>query len=128
MGEELMKRAQRAGQKHVREITKKLNAHGLKPKTFFVTGDPADEILKAEKRMKPDLIVVGGAVGPKAHCYRWGALPEKSHAMQNAPCLLSDLRGNLHAQHAFPRTIRSLTLNGSFTETTPSHIYIASTH
>ncbi len=55
-----MKRAQRAGQKHVREITKKLNAHGLKPKTFFVTGDPADEILKAEKRMKPDLIVVGG--------------------------------------------------------------------
>ncbi|MDT7041767.1 universal stress protein [Candidatus Nitronereus thalassa] len=59
MSEELMKRAQRTGQKHVREITKKFEAHGIKTKNSFSTGNPADEILKAEKRLKPDLIVMG---------------------------------------------------------------------
>lgn len=59
VGEELMKRAQRAGQKHVREVTKKLEVHGIKTKNFFATGNPADEILKTEKRLKPDLIVLG---------------------------------------------------------------------
>jgi nucleotide-binding universal stress UspA family protein len=58
-GKELMKRAQRSGQKHVREVIKKLDAHGIKTKSFFATGNPADEILKTEKRVKPDFIVIG---------------------------------------------------------------------
>jgi len=59
LGEELMSRAQTAGHKHVREVTKKLQAQGIPTKTLFAAGDAADEILKAEKRLKPDLIVVG---------------------------------------------------------------------
>jgi len=59
MGEDLMRKAQRVGQKHVREITQKLKMNGIKAKPVFVTGNPADEILKVERRVKPDLIVLG---------------------------------------------------------------------
>lgn len=59
MGEELMSKAQRAGQKHVREVSKKLTALGKKIKTFLASGNAADEILKVEKRVKPDVIVLG---------------------------------------------------------------------
>lgn len=59
LGEELMGKAQRAGQKHVREVSKKLNTQNIKTNTLFATGNAADEILKAEKMVKPDLIVLG---------------------------------------------------------------------
>jgi nucleotide-binding universal stress UspA family protein len=56
--EEEMKPAKAVAEKYIKDINDKLSAQGVKTSYFIRTGQPGEEIIKAEEEMKPDMVAM----------------------------------------------------------------------
>lgn len=77
MGNKVLKANKKQGEHHLSETSRKLTELGFTVKSILKTGNPAAEILKIERRLKPDFIVVGAKGMTKQHALTLGGVARK---------------------------------------------------